>query len=117
MTSLSMGFGVPSKEIDLLGNVKVKSPKWKKTAEHELCYIITVWLVYQQLCINGSKACFSQSVVYCGYCITMLLYSLPRRTFFSSIIMGSSRLPHYISMIPSPFALFQMLIYCSLSQN
>lgn len=96
---------------------KWKSPKWKRTAERRLYYIITVWLVYQQLCLNGSKACFSLSVVYCGYCITMLLYSLPRRLFFFSriIIMGSSRLPRYIPMIPSPFAEVsdtQILLIC-----
>lgn len=49
--------------------------------KNRLYYIITVWLVYQQLCLNGSKACFSMSVLYCGYCIIMLLYSLPRRLF------------------------------------
>lgn len=82
VTGSSMGFGVPPKEIDLWGNMKVKkNPKWKRTAERRLYYIITVWLVYQQLYLNGSKACFSLSVLYCGYCIIMLLYSLPRRLF------------------------------------
>lgn len=47
------------------------------------------------------KACFSQSVLYCGYCIIMLLYSLPRRLCSSTIIMGSSRLPRYKPMISS----------------
>lgn len=84
---------------------KWKSPKWKRTAELRLYYIIIVWLVYQQLCLNGSKACFSLSVVHCGYCITMLLYSLPRRPFFPASSLWAPQGCHVIYCIYQWFLL------------